>query len=191
MENKKHKCLIVNLFGAPGSGKSTGASYVFSCLKMMGVNAELVTEFAKDMVWDENYKALETEAQAYVFGNQLWRILRCVDKVDVIVTDSPLFLSVPYNKSTLLGDDFDKAVSSVFKSFNNLSYMIHRKKGYEKTGRVHSESQSDEMHEKISGCLLRENIEYTNIDGDLPGYHSIVSDVMDVLKGKDGIKYDT
>ena len=46
--------LIINLFGAPGAGKSTGAAYVFSQLKAAGVNAELVTEFAKDKVWEAN-----------------------------------------------------------------------------------------------------------------------------------------
>lgn len=28
--------LVVNLFGSPGSGKSTGAAYLFSSLKLMG-----------------------------------------------------------------------------------------------------------------------------------------------------------
>ena len=43
-----------SLFGAPGAGKSTGAAYIFSQLKMAGINAELVTEFAKDKVWEES-----------------------------------------------------------------------------------------------------------------------------------------
>ena len=30
--------LIVNLFGEPGAGKSTGAAYVFAMLKMAGVD---------------------------------------------------------------------------------------------------------------------------------------------------------
>ena len=34
--------LVVNLFGAPGAGKSTGAAYIFSQLKMAGIIAELV-----------------------------------------------------------------------------------------------------------------------------------------------------
>ena len=42
--------LIMNLYGGPGSGKSTGAAYIFSMLKMVGVDAEYVTEFAKDKV---------------------------------------------------------------------------------------------------------------------------------------------
>ena len=48
--------LIVSLCGQPGVGKSTGSAYVFSKLKMAGVNAELVTEFAKDKVWERNEK---------------------------------------------------------------------------------------------------------------------------------------
>ena len=46
--------ILVNLYGAPGSGKSTGAAYIFSKLKMAGVDAELVTEFAKDKLWEES-----------------------------------------------------------------------------------------------------------------------------------------
>lgn len=46
--------LVVNLYGAPCAGKSTAAAYIFSRLKMAGVNCELITEFAKDMVYDGN-----------------------------------------------------------------------------------------------------------------------------------------
>ena len=60
--------LLINLFGGPGAGKSTGAAYIFSQLKMAGVNAELVTEFAKDKVWEGNKEVFKN--QAYIFGKQ-------------------------------------------------------------------------------------------------------------------------
>ena len=72
--------LIVNLYGAPGAGKSTGAAYVFSQLKMHGINAELVTEFAKDKVWEESKAVFQN--QAYIFGKQYFRISRVQGKVD-------------------------------------------------------------------------------------------------------------
>ena len=62
------KALVVNLFGVPGAGKSTGAAYIFYRLKSAGVNAELVTEFAKDKVWEENDEVFKN--QAYIFGKQ-------------------------------------------------------------------------------------------------------------------------
>ena len=48
------KPIVVNLFGSPGAGKSTGAADVFSRLKKLGINAELVAEFAKDKTWEHN-----------------------------------------------------------------------------------------------------------------------------------------
>ena len=85
------KPIVLNFFGGPGTGKSTGAAYVFALLKMAGVNAELVTEAAKDLTWEEAFKNLRD--QPYVFGKQAHRLFRCADMVDIIVTDSPIFLS--------------------------------------------------------------------------------------------------
>ena len=50
--------IVCNLFGSPGTGKSTLAAYVFAKLKMLGINCELVTEFAKDKTWENNKTAL-------------------------------------------------------------------------------------------------------------------------------------
>ena len=77
--------IIISLFGPPGCGKSTCAAYCFAKLKMLGVNCELVSEFAKDKVWEQNNEALSN--QIYIFAKQYYRITRCANKVDVIVTD--------------------------------------------------------------------------------------------------------
>ena len=98
--------IVINLFGPPGSGKSTGAAEVFAALKKLGVNAELVTEFAKDKTWEHNATALG--CQEYVFGKQSYRLARCRNDVDVIVTDNPLPLSLLYNQDANLGEDFNK-----------------------------------------------------------------------------------
>ena len=103
---KSKNCLIVNLCGGPGCGKSTAAAYISYYLKKSGVNCELATEFAKDMTWEMNLTALD--CQPYIFGEQCWKIDRCKDKVSVIVTDSPLFLSAAYNKDPNIEPEFSK-----------------------------------------------------------------------------------
>ena len=55
--------VVINLFGGPGCGKSTAASYIFSKLKMLGINAELATEFAKDKTWEGNMKAITCQSR--------------------------------------------------------------------------------------------------------------------------------
>lgn len=50
-ENKN--TLIVNLVAGPGTGKSTTMAGVFYKLKSLGIDCEMVTEFAKELVWEK------------------------------------------------------------------------------------------------------------------------------------------
>lgn len=171
--------ILINLFGAPGTGKSTGAAYIFSQLKMRGVNAELVTEFAKDKTWEHNMTALSN--QAYVFGKQYYRISRCADQVDVIVTDSPLLLSLVYNNSSVLGQDFNKVVKAVADSFNSRNYYLTRVKPYNPVGRNQTEEEADQIADQIYEILVKEKIPFSTKPGYQPGYQSIVENILDEL----------
>ena len=173
--------ILVNLFGAPGAGKSTGAAYIFSKLKLAGVNAELVTEFAKDKVW-EGSKAVFNN-QAYIFGKQYFRISRCADQVDVIVTDSPLLLSVIYNNDPVLGEEFNTVVRKVMESYNCKNYYLARTKEYNPIGRFQTEAESDVIADEILDLLSKEKIPFTISTGDTDGYDVIVSDILRTLKG--------
>jgi hypothetical protein len=168
--------ILVNLFGAPGAGKSTGAAYIFSQLKMRGINAELVTEFAKDKVWEGSKAVFEN--QAYIFGKQYFRISRCADQVDVIVTDSPLLLSILYNNDEDLGGTFDAVVRRVAKKYNSKNYYLKRVKDYNPSGRFQTEEESDEIAVELKRLLDREGVEYKVRRGDVIGYEQIVEDVM-------------
>ena len=172
--------ILVNLFGAPGAGKSTGAAYIFSQLKMRGVNAELVTEYAKDKVWEESKAVFNN--QAYIFGKQYFRISRCADKVDVIITDSPLLLSLIYNKDPVLGEEFNALVRKVMNQYNCKNYYLHRIKDYNPAGRFQTEKESDFIGYEILGLLEDEQLEYVVIDADINGYNNIVEDIMEALK---------
>ena len=47
--------IVVNFFGAPGSGKTTAALGIAGYLKRKHLNAEYVSEFAKDQVWIKSH----------------------------------------------------------------------------------------------------------------------------------------
>ena len=115
--NDKLPTVCINLTGSPGSGKSTLAAYIFARLKMLDVNCELVTEFAKDKVWENNDTALAN--QVYIFAKQYYRLSRCADKVDVIVTDSPLVLTPLYNREPPeISNPLNELSLAVYNSFN-------------------------------------------------------------------------
>ena len=172
--------LLVNLYGAPGTGKSTGAAYIYSKLKLDEINCELVTEFAKDMVWDENKKAIYN--QAYVFGNQYYRISRLENEVDVVITDSPILLSIIYNKDKRLGKEFIDLVKSVSSSYKNrLDILFKRVKQYKTVGRLHNEEQSDKLYNEIKDLLDIVNPEYEIVEATQDGYEKVIEMIKEKL----------
>lgn len=183
MEDERKTTLVVNLFGAPSAGKSTGAAYIFSMLKLAGINAELVTEFAKDKVWEGNESLLKDPMnQCYIFGKQFYKQNRCVGKVDVIVTDSPLPLSVLYNTSEVLGDAFNTTVMNCFNSFKNFNVFVCRNKKYNPSGRMQTEEESDALSGTLLNMLKTRNISYSEIKGDINGYNQVVKQIQDMLR---------
>lgn len=177
-----NNCLVVNLFGVPSAGKSTGAAYIFSKLKLAGVNAELITEFAKDKVWEENSTIFQPDNQVYIFGKQFYRMNRCKGKVDVIVTDSPLLLSSFYNSSEILSEDFNKTVYNCFSSFNNKTYLLKRVKPYNPKGRLQNEEESNALEAPMIEKLNFWNVPYTIRNGDIKSYDDIVNEVLEYLR---------
>ena len=180
-EIRSKRPLVINLFGAPGAGKSTGAAIVFAELKKRGVNAELVTEFAKDKTWEGNATALG--CQEYVFGKQSYRLARCKADVDVIVTDSPLPLGLLYvNDPALLSDGaFQKVVMNVFNSYNNLNYYVNRVKPYNPKGRNQTEAESDALAAPLKKLINENDISCVEINGDDEGYAAVVEEVAEWL----------
>lgn len=174
------KTLVVNLFGVPGSGKSTGAAYVFSQLKMCGVNAELVTEFPKAKVWENSKEAFKN--QVYLFGEQSYR-QSCLDgKVDVIVTDSPLPLSILYNDDPRLTENFNLTVMDVYNSYANLNFLLRRTKPYNHVGRLQTEEESNALAKPIEDLLQNREIPYSCVEGEINGYNTIVNRILDFIK---------
>ena len=109
---------------------------------------------------------------------------RLEDQVDVAVTDSPLMLSTIYNCSSRLGENFNKMVIEVAKSYNCLSYylpMLSSAK-YENAGRVHVKTQSEIISLRIVEMLKANDVKYKQIGHDEENYISIVNDIIDKLK---------
>lgn len=154
--------IVINLFGEPSAGKSTCAMDITAKLKRKGVNAEYVSEFAKDKVYENNGEVFKH--QEYLFGKQSFKMGRVRDKVHVMVVDSPLLLCAVYNKDDILGEDFNKTVLNVFNSYDNRNYLLIRNHAYENEGRFQNEEEAQEVREQIIKRLIEFDIDYTLIE---------------------------
>lgn len=131
-----NKAKIINIFGNPGSGKSTIAAYLFSEMKARGLEVELVTETAKDLVWDNDYTRLEN--QILVFGMQLHRLNTLCSKVDYVITDSPLLLQLGYYRQRNLPApaEFEKLVMDYNNQFINTNILLKDNDNISQIGRA-------------------------------------------------------
>jgi hypothetical protein len=174
------KPIIINLFGGPGSGKSTTASGLFYELKTMGLNCELVTEFAKHMTWKEDFNTLKN--QIYVFAKQHDRMFHLMDKVDVIITDSPIIMGLSYCDWNAFPRSFEQLVVDVFNDPNSvqMNFFIERKGEYQQSGRSQTEEQAKEKDREILGLLDRYGIIYDLVKGD----KSAISTILSALEAK-------
>lgn len=176
------KTLVVNFFGGQGCGKSSMASSVFSALKWQGIDCEICTEFAKELVWEARHDTFKDEL--YIFAKQNHRLFRCNGKVKVILTDRPLVMSIVYND--VYGSDankdwneaYNKLVLETFNNYNNLNILLKRIKPFNPNGRNETEEKALEFDEKFKKSLFDCGISHYELDGD----ESSVAYIVDIIK---------
>lgn len=169
--------LVVNMLAGPGAGKSTIAAGLFAALKLRNVNVELVTEYAKDRVWEEAFRTLDN--QIYMFGKQHHRIWRILGKVDVIVTDSPMMLSLHYGKN--LSSSFRQLVLEEHLKARSLNVYLERQKPYTPIGRVQTEDQARNIDKDIIEVLESNQLEYIKEVADAGVIERLADRVQELL----------
>ena len=168
------RTIFVNLFGGPGTGKSTICASVFHALKIRGIETEMALEYAKDVVWEESYKKLDN--QIYIFGKQHYRVWRLDGKVQVVITDSPLLNSIVYDKTEnpILKD----LVIYEFKKMNTLNFYIDRDVDYNPNGRMQTLEQALQVDKSYLELLIDNQIDFTHIPKGEPGVNVIIEKIL-------------
>lgn len=176
----KRTTICVNMFAGAGAGKSTCASGIFTLLKHHNVNAELITEYAKDLVWEGRLHLSRNDME--IFSQQLRRQHRLRGKVDVMVTDSPILLSSVYIEP--FDELFHATVMREFKKYNNMNYYIKRVKPYMKIGRAETKNGAKKIDDKVIEFLDREQVIYEKRLGNA----ETVNYITGLILGELGIK---
>lgn len=152
--------VIINLFSGPGCGKSTSAAQLFYELKKRNYDVELTNEYAKWLVYEENYKKIKN--QLYLFSKQHNQIFRLNDVVDIVIMDSPLILSAIYDLDQ--SRELKDIILYEHNKFSNKNYFIERTTDYVQEGRYHNLEQAVEVDNKILNFLDTNSIPYDKVN---------------------------
>ena len=156
----KHRSLVINAFGGPGAGKSTACFHIVEELKKKGYVVEYVSEYAKDLVWEENFTLLDgsEEHQFEILKEQMHRIDRLYGKVDFIVTDASILLNAVYNRE--LTPEYGEMLGRLNDCYENFNFLVQRGDRFETEGRIHSYEESIIKDREVEELLGRYHLFY-------------------------------
>jgi len=149
---------IINLYGGPGTGKSTSAAKLFAMMKDRGLNVELVREYVKEWAWEN--RPISVYDQIYFLGKQSRKESLLYGKVDYIVTDSPVLMSAAY--ASLGSKELYGGIWYTATAFYNLAkeeghkhvhVYLERSKAYNPAGRFQTEEEAIKMDKRIRKML--------------------------------------
>lgn len=155
---------VINLFGGPGTGKSTTAADLFALMKWNNINVELVNEYAKEITWEKRFDILED--QLYVTAKQNRKLTRIRNQVEWAITDSPLLLALAYAKPEYLPNHFSKLIMEVYDTYDNTNILLVRKKPYHAIGRSQTEDQARVIDAWVKEFLIQHNYPFIEIPAD-------------------------
>jgi hypothetical protein len=166
------KTKIINLYGGPGTGKSTSAAYLYYLLKSLGKNVELVREYVKDWAWEK--RNISSYDQLYLFGKQSRRESMLYGRVEYIVTDSPVLQGLYYADKycpTTIARGLENVTDAFYLQAMNDGHQhfhvfLNRSKEYNPEGRYQTLDQALEIDKGVKRLLDRGYVKVFNCDTD-------------------------
>lgn len=152
---------VVNLFAAPGTGKSTTGKLLAGLLEIAGYATEFVPEFAKFATFSKNHAALSDPQ--YMAGKQANRLHVLRDhSLDFVVMDGPLPTVLLYTPENYYGS-FEPFVIDVFNSYENANFLLEANPNipYQTHGRSQSKAESAEVGQRLENLLARHAVPFS------------------------------
>ncbi len=159
---------VINLFGGPGIGKSSLAAEIYYKMKAKHYNVELVREYVKNLAYEN--KHIGPFDQFYITGKQIKKESSLYNKVDFIITDSPLWLSGFYNEFYYQNKYITSHISNFVKlavtlGINYNNFFLERSDDipYNELGRYQNKNDAVRVDQLMKDFLVREEVVFKSV----------------------------
>nr|MBP3723974.1 AAA family ATPase [Campylobacter sp.] len=168
LESKQNK-LVINIFGAPGVGKSTLAKNLQEFMQKQGYGSYLVEEFATKLIKENRIDELKD--QIFVSQNQANMIKFGLDQSNLVICDSPLQLGKIYNSDYTKENKVSNLIDYAEKNYTSIDLFLQHDSQTEKTytmqGRVHTLEESKFKEKELLAILHGKKLIFASRDMDL------------------------
>ncbi|MBR5940177.1 MAG: toprim domain-containing protein [Neisseriaceae bacterium] len=151
-ENSQSK-LLINIYGAPATGKSYTAETLTALMNEHGIQTALVTEYATDLI--KQGRQDELKDQVKVTSEQLNREQEALKTANLVITDSPTRLGTIYAPENQKAEVAQIAEQSTHTPSINifLQHNAESLEAYAMTNRIHNANQSLEIQSQLAEML--------------------------------------
>ena len=173
---------VINIIGGPGCDKSLISSAVILYLHLHSKTVETIPDFAKSLVWQQNFEVLKNQ---YFIAQRQYEMLNLLDgQVQFLITECSLPQVLYYNETYPENIcDIAKTRAQIlewYRQHNNINLFVERgDKKYVHTGRFQDEDQAIEVDRGLRGMLVREGLHYTALKPDLEAINAFAKTLLD------------
>jgi hypothetical protein len=169
---------VINIIGGPGSNKSLFSSAIVLYLNMQHKTVETVPDYAKSLVWQQNFEALKNQ---YSIAQRQFEMIDLLDgQTHFIVTECSLPQVLYYN------EHYEDNICDVaktrahilkwYKQHNNVNILIERgDRKYVHSGRFQDEEHAKMIDHGLRATLMREGMKFTELKPEITSINAFAA----------------
>ena len=173
---------VINVIGGPGCDKSLITSAIVLYLKLNDKTIEVIPDFAKSLVWQQNFEVLKNQ---YFIAQRQYEMLSLLDgQIQYLVTECSLPQVLYYNENYLDNIcDIGKTRTQIldwYNQCNNINIVVERgERKYIRTGRFQDEDQARAVDRGMLELLDREGLPYTSLPAAVDAVNTFAATLLD------------
>lgn len=172
---------VINIIGGPGSDKSLFSAAIVLYLHLHNKTAETIPDFAKSLVWQQNFEVLKNQ---YFIAQRQYEMLNLLDgQVQFLITECSLPQVLYYNENYPENIcDVAKTRMQIlewYRQHDNINVLVERgEKKYVHTGRFQDEDQAREVDRGLRALLVHEGLHYTALKPDVESINAFAQTLL-------------